>query len=131
MSYSPISIEEAQELAEKHGFDEIIVWSYAERVGQHVTTYGFPAPHSVAAAEGGKLLKRLAGWPESECGTIPRMNPKTIKAAAAAIANARAGRRGVPSIENVLEILPSTLLNEVLEDSKAVLLALGFEKGDE
>jgi len=46
-----------------------------------------------------------------------------IEAAAAAIANARGGRRGAPEIVNVLDILPEKLLAEVMEDAEAALKA--------
>lgn len=53
------------------------------------------------------------------------MRSERIDVAAAAIANARAGRRGAPPISNVLAILPANLVEEVREDAKAVLAALG------
>jgi len=43
---------------------------------------------------------------------------------AAAIANARGMRRGVPTITNILELLPGKLLVEVIEDAGAALDAL-------
>lgn len=46
-----------------------------------------------------------------------------VEAAAAAIANARAGRRGAPHIANVLDILPPKLKTEVLEDAEAAVAA--------
>lgn len=46
-----------------------------------------------------------------------------IEAAAAAIANARGGRRGVPEIVNILDMLPEKLRDEVLEDAEAALNA--------
>lgn len=46
-----------------------------------------------------------------------------IEAAAAAIANARASRRGVVQIRNVLVILPEKLLVDVLEADEAALNA--------
>jgi hypothetical protein len=46
-----------------------------------------------------------------------------ILAAAAAIANARGMRRGIPPIVNVLDALPSTLIDEVTEDARAALNA--------
>lgn len=52
-----------------------------------------------------------------------------IEVAAAAIANARAGRRGMPPVSNVLEILemlPGKLLEEVREDARAALDAVSF-----
>jgi hypothetical protein len=53
----------------------------------------------------------------------PREERKRI--IAAAIANARGMRRGVPPIINVLDILPPKLRDEVLDDAENVLLALG------
>ena len=50
-----------------------------------------------------------------------------IEAAAAAIANARGGRRGAPAVSNILEILKriqgGKLHDEVMEDAKAALEA--------
>jgi len=46
-----------------------------------------------------------------------------VQAAAAAIANARGGRRGVPEISNILEVLPEKLREEVIEDAEAALAA--------
>jgi malic enzyme len=65
----------------------------------------------------------------AESSTITR---EMIEAAAAAIANARGGRRGAPEIRNVLEILPAKLKAEVLEDAEAALtaaLATGGARG--
>lgn len=52
-----------------------------------------------------------------------------INLAAAAIANARGGRRGMPAISNVmelLEMLPGNLRQEVTEDAEAALDAVSF-----
>lgn len=51
------------------------------------------------------------------------MSPEVIRAAAAAIANARVMRRGSPPIANILDVLPPKLLEEVMEDAKACLAA--------
>lgn len=48
---------------------------------------------------------------------------RMLQAAAAAIANARGGRRGAPPIANILEVLPPNLLAEVTEDAGAALAA--------
>ena len=53
-----------------------------------------------------------------------RFNQQAIDKAAAAIANARIGRRGSPAISNVLDILPPKLLDEVREDAEAALNTL-------
>jgi hypothetical protein len=49
---------------------------------------------------------------------------KEVEAAAAAIANARGGRRGAPAVSNVLDVLKysgSKLYDEVTEDARAAL----------
>lgn len=48
-----------------------------------------------------------------------------IKAAAAAIANARGMRCGVPTITNILALLPPKLHAEVMEDAEVALKAEG------
>ncbi len=57
-----------------------------------------------------------------------KITEQKVKLAASAIANARAGRRGAPEIENVLSILPEKLLNEVMEDARAALNAANRDK---
>jgi len=52
--------------------------------------------------------------------------PARLREAAAAIANARAARRGGPAITNVLDILPPKLFAEVVEDAMAALDAAAF-----
>jgi hypothetical protein len=55
-----------------------------------------------------------------------------IELAAAAIANRRGGRRGMPPVSNVLEMLRGaapTLYAEVMEDAEAALTAV-FEVSD-
>jgi len=50
-----------------------------------------------------------------------------IELAAAAIANARGGRRGMPPVSNVLDMLKSvspTLHAEVMEDAEAALMVV-------
>ena len=54
--------------------------------------------------------------------------PAQIEAAAAAIANERGGRRGMPPISNVLQLLPDKLRTEVLEDARAALEAAAAVK---
>lgn len=43
---------------------------------------------------------------------------------ASAIANARGGRRGMPQIKNVLDMLSGKLRDELLDDADAVLAVL-------
>lgn len=47
-----------------------------------------------------------------------------LRAAATAIANARAGRHGMPDIKNVLMAIPKHLVDEVMEDAGAALEAV-------
>lgn len=56
---------------------------------------------------------------------IAEVPPGTRETIAAAIANARGGRRGMPPIVNILDVLPEKLRNEVLDDADHVLKALG------
>lgn len=49
-----------------------------------------------------------------------QLPPETVRRAAAAIANVRGGRRGMPQIANVLELIGPKLTAEVLEDAQAV-----------
>jgi len=62
-----------------------------------------------------------------------------VEKAAAAIANARGGRRGAPPVSNVLELLQSlkstprvgnALYDEVMEDARAALEAVGLGLAD-
>lgn len=57
-----------------------------------------------------------------------KFSDRTIKTAAAAIANARGGRNGAPPISNVLDVLrgmqvggKASLYDEVMEDAQAAL----------
>lgn len=47
--------------------------------------------------------------------------PARLREAASAIANARAGRRGAPPISDVLDLLPTKLFEEIVEDARAAL----------
>ena len=49
---------------------------------------------------------------------------REVATAAAAIANARAGRRGAPAVSNILDVLPEMILDDVVADARAVLAAL-------
>jgi hypothetical protein len=64
----PIPIKAAQEIAEKYGYDQVIV--YARKVGanpdphgEHMTTYGVDKEHCSCAAKIGNFLKyKIMGW---------------------------------------------------------------------
>lgn len=51
-----------------------------------------------------------------------------VRVGAAAIANERGGRRGVPDIVNVLDLLPEKLRTEVMEDARAALNAVAVAR---
>jgi hypothetical protein len=52
---------------------------------------------------------------------MSQFTQKEIRAAASAIANARGNRRGVPTVTNILEMLPKKLFDEVMEDAQTAL----------
>jgi hypothetical protein len=55
-------------------------------------------------------------------------NMTNVQRVAATIANERGNRRGVPTIVNVLDILPPKLLQEVTEEAEAILKVLGYQE---
>lgn len=72
MSYSPVSIDEAKQIAEAHGLQQIVIWTWNDGVGQHVTTWGEPLKHSLLAAEAGNHVKVAAGWPTELAKALPQ-----------------------------------------------------------
>lgn len=63
---SKLPIKEARDIAEKHGWDQVII--VARKVGdhgfEHVVTYGEGEAHCEAAARAGMAIKHhLMGWP--------------------------------------------------------------------
>lgn len=66
MSAKPIPIKAAQEIAEKYGYDQVVI--IARKVGdeglEHVTTYGRDKANCDVAARIGDFFKHnLMGWP--------------------------------------------------------------------
>lgn len=55
---------------------------------------------------------------------MARLTLDDARIIAAAIANARGNRRGMPTITNVLDVLPQKLRDEVMDDAMAVLRAV-------
>lgn len=49
---------------------------------------------------------------------------ENVKKAAAAIANERGMRSGVPKINNILDMLPDRLCKEVMQEAEAALRAV-------
>lgn len=67
-----IPVSDAKRIADAHGYDQVVIWAWDKRSGnQHVTTYGRSVPDCEQAAIAGNNVKRAAGWPESECKSVP------------------------------------------------------------
>jgi hypothetical protein len=70
----PIPIEAAKLIAEKYGYDQVVV--VARKVGEggreHCTTYGVTKEHCDVAARIGDFFKHeLMGWPKGNGGGKP------------------------------------------------------------
>ena len=51
---------------------QVVIWSWGEKEGQHVVTWGGPAlGESLRAAEAGNRVKLAAGWPEDQSMALP------------------------------------------------------------
>jgi hypothetical protein len=60
-----IPIKAAKEIAEKYGYDQVIIYARktGEGGGEHLTTYGRDAAHCSVAARIGEFLKyKVMGW---------------------------------------------------------------------
>lgn len=55
---------------------------------------------------------------------MARLTLDDVTTIAAAIANARGDRRGMPMITNILDVLPQKLRDEVIDDAQAVVRAI-------
>ena len=65
--FQPIPIEAGKEIAEKYGYDQVIVIarSVGKGGGEHCTTYGRNKEHCAVAARCGDFLKyKVMGWHE-------------------------------------------------------------------
>lgn len=59
----PIPIKAAQAIADKYGYDQIIIVARAIGEGEHVTTYGRDKANCDVAARIGDFLKyKIMGW---------------------------------------------------------------------
>ena len=64
----PIPIVAARDVAEKYGYDQIVIIGRKAGAGggEHVTTYGRSKAHCDVAARIGDFFKhKLMGWPET------------------------------------------------------------------
>lgn len=68
----PIPIFDAQRIAEKYGYDQVVIIARAvgdasEGGGEHVTTYGKDKANCDVAARIGDFLKfKVMGWPSEQ-----------------------------------------------------------------
>lgn len=64
MSHLPIPIEAAREIAERYGYEQIVIYARktGEGGGEHMTTYGTEEPHKGIAARMGEVLRDFMGW---------------------------------------------------------------------
>lgn len=65
----PIPISAAKEIAERYGYQQVVIVARAIGEGEHVTTYGIDKPNCDVAARMGHFFKhKLMGWPENSQG---------------------------------------------------------------
>ena len=59
----PIPISAAKQIAQKYGYDQVIIVARAMGEGEHVTTYGRDKANCAIAAWIGDFLKhKIMGW---------------------------------------------------------------------
>jgi hypothetical protein len=59
----PIPISAAKQIAEKYGYDQVVIIARAIEQGEHVTTYGKDKANCDVAARIGDFLKfKVMGW---------------------------------------------------------------------
>lgn len=59
----PIPVAAAREIAERYGYDQVIIVARAVGEGEHCTTYGKDKTHCAIAARCGDFLKfKVMGW---------------------------------------------------------------------
>lgn len=68
----PIPINWAKKIAEDLGYTQVIIHGYDGNSGiQHVTTFGKSLADCDNAAKGGNVIKKLLGFPEEACKSVP------------------------------------------------------------
>ena len=59
----PIPISDAKQIAQEHGYDQVIIVARSVGEGEHVTTYGRDKANCDVAARIGDFLKhKIMGW---------------------------------------------------------------------
>lgn len=72
MTTKRIPIKRAADIAAQYAMDQVIIVTWDKANGcTHVVTYGVTLQDCKEAADGGNLVKRALGWPESECNAQP------------------------------------------------------------
>jgi hypothetical protein len=67
-----IPIKSAREIAKDFDKDQVIIVAWSKQTGTtFVTTYGRTAEDCDQAAQGGNIVKKALGWPESLCNAEP------------------------------------------------------------
>lgn len=67
-----IPIKAAREIANNYGQDQVLILAWNRTDGRtHVVTYGRTVDDCEQAAQGGNRMKKVMGWPESECRARP------------------------------------------------------------
>lgn len=68
-----IPIDEAKSIADRLGYDQIIIVGWHKETGtESITTYGNNPEQSRMAAEGGNFVKKALGWPPEKCNAVPK-----------------------------------------------------------
>jgi hypothetical protein len=57
-----IPISAAQLIADKYGYDQVVVYARKVGEGEHMTTYGVTKEHCGIAARMGATLQKFMGW---------------------------------------------------------------------
>ena len=57
-----IPISAAQLIADKYGYDQVVVYARKVGEGEHMTTYGTTKEHCDIAARMGATLQKFMGW---------------------------------------------------------------------
>ena len=75
-----IPIKTARDIAQRFEYDQVLIWAWNKKDGQHVTTYGRSMQDCDQIAQGGNYIKRhMLNWPDNKCCAEPH-RVKQLKA---------------------------------------------------
>ena len=75
--YKPIPINEAEYISKKYTKSQVIIVTWDKKFGKtHVTTYGRSKKDCIEAAQGGNMVKKALGWPDTLCHAKPDLTKK-------------------------------------------------------